>query len=90
MPKLRKSVQNRADDSIRAGIKGTLLMEKGTDDYKELAPILNVHVNTIYNRVKNPGSFQLEELRRMFNTLHWSNSQILAIFGREEGGVKSA
>lgn len=23
-------------------------MEKGTDDYKELAPILNVHVNTVY------------------------------------------
>lgn len=85
MPKLRKSVQDRADDSVRAGIKGTLLMEKGTDDYKELAPILNVHVNTIYTRIKNPGSFQLRELRQLFNTLHWSDNQILAIFGRERG-----
>lgn len=83
MPKLRKSVQDRADDSVRAGIKGTLLMEKGTDNYKELASILHVHVNTVYTRVKNPGSFQLRELRKMFNTLHWSDSQILAIFGRE-------
>lgn len=83
MPKLRKSVQDRANDSVRAGIKGTLLMEKGTDDYKELAQILNVHVNTVYTRVKDPESFRLGELRKLFTTLRWSDDQILSIFGRE-------
>ena len=36
-----------------------------------------------YNRRKNPGSFRLDELRRIFAGLGTSNETILAIFGRK-------
>lgn len=90
MPKLRKSVEDRANDSLRAGIKAGLIMEMGTDKYERLAPIIGRERTTVYARIRDPDSFQLGELRRAANTLHWSNSQILAIFGRTEGGEKSA
>lgn len=86
MPKLRKSVEDRANDSLRRGIVSTLVTERGTTSYIELCPVIGVARNTVYRRMENPDDFTLGELRRMFNTLHWSNSQILAIFGRTEGG----
>lgn len=90
MPKLRDSVEVRADESLRAAIKAGLILETGTDKYERLAPIIRRGRTTVYERLENPDTFQLGELRRAANTLRWSNSQILAIFGRMEGGDKSA
>lgn len=86
MPKLRQSVEERADSTLRAGIKGKLILEHGTGDYKELAPVIRKHFNTVYTRIHDPGSFRLDELRRTFNTLHFTDEQILAVFGREKKG----
>lgn len=82
MPKLRKSMEDWANDCLRAAIKAGLIIEHGADDYKELATILRLGRNTIYRRVQDPGSFRLDELRKLANTLRFSDEQILAIFGR--------
>ena len=50
----------------------------------DVAKKISMSPQTFSNRVKNPGNTTLDELLRIIDALHFSNEDILKIFGRKE------
>ena len=51
---------------------------------KDIALYTGVSKGTALNRRNKPETFQLGELRKLFNVMGTSNEVILAVFGRKE------
>ena len=68
MPKLKESENAKKNRYLKAEIeKGMSLFGKSK---KDIAQLLCLAPSTVYYRLKNPGTFTLDELRILVKTLH--------------------
>lgn len=81
MPRLKKAPIEEQNIEIAARIKYSLT--KATVTLDKLALAAQITRNTLYHRLKNPGDFRLEELRRIASKLGVS---VLYLLGGEPAG----
>ena len=79
MPRKSKEQIDKRTQAVAANIKGELAYTGMKEN--ELAAKMGVHENTLYNRFKSPGKFDLDELYKICSILNISFERLTK--GRE-------
>ena len=77
MPKLKNDIWA---DKVRREIKSQ--MERTGTSRQVVEIVIDCKTPTYYERLKHPEKFQLGELKRLTDRLHFTDEQILLLFGR--------
>ena len=77
MPKVKADIWS---DKIRRTIRAQ--MELTGTSRETVGIVMGCSCPTVYERLKHPEKFQLGELKRLTERLHFTDEQILLLFGR--------
>lgn len=77
MPKLKQDIWA---EKIRRTIKSQMELTGTSRDTVKI--VMGCSCPTVYERLKHPEKFQLGELKRLTDRLHFTDDQILLLFGR--------
>ena len=77
MPKLKNDIWS---DKIRRTIRAQMELTGTSRETVEI--VMGCSCPTVYERLKHPEKFQLGELKRLTDRLHFMDEQTLLLFGR--------
>lgn len=81
MPRLKQTDTEKKNIALRQLIK-TYQLERGQTSSTELANLMPCSKATLYSRLKDPGSFTVNELRRIKACLQIPEEKMLEYIGR--------
>jgi len=74
MPKLAKSEEEQRNLEFRALVEKNMVLQ-GVDTKPELAQRIGRSSTALYRKLRAPGTFTVEELRRLYKILHFTKEE---------------
>jgi hypothetical protein len=78
MPRLRQSDEQMSDVMLKALIESKAILA-GIHDKKVLAAKMHMPLSTLYDRIRNPGTFRRRELQMLCKILKFTETEKASI-----------